>query len=116
MSASSLVTALVYGAGLFVSVAFIIVWIVVLATVVRKNRPDALPVLGASVGVSALATGFSVAVAVAARFVTPSGAEAYMIFYAATSAGSTLLHAAASALLIAGVVKLSKPPPAAPVW
>jgi len=111
MAAAALVSTLVYATGLLISFAFIVVWIVVLVAVVRKHRPDVLVLLGASVGVSALATFFSLVVTIGMRVVPYGGGDTYMLMYGATSAASTLLHAVASALLIAGVAKLAKPPP-----
>jgi hypothetical protein len=99
-----------WGIGLAVLVAFIIA----IATVVRRHRPDALPILFGAVIFEILITLCSfVATIVLPRFATPALG---MAGYAETQAINTVVfavaHAAARSLLLWGVIRLAQPAPA----
>jgi hypothetical protein len=110
-SSSHLLLQASHGLSLLASLGCQIVLLVVVATVVRRHRPDAHgALLGWAIAalVSAIvlpAVGFA-AVAIAGR----AGIEAILQAQTATILLNTLAHVALVALLVRGLVKIAQPP------
>ena len=92
------------GVGLLVLVAFI----VVIATVVRRHRPDVTPILlGAMAFECLISLVATVSQAALPRFV---GMSSYTEAYVLSSAIFSVAHAAARLFLLWGIVRLAQPP------
>ena len=100
--------AISWGIGLLVLIAFI----VVIATVVRRHRPDATPILLGAIGFEcAISIAANVTPIVLSRFLSVSGPSggSYMEAYALSNLIFSIAHAAARALLLLGIVRLAEP-------
>jgi hypothetical protein len=110
-SSSHLLLQASYGLSVLASLGCQIVLLVVVATVVRRHRPDAHgPLLGWAIAALASAIvlpalGFG-ATAVAGR----AGIEALVQAQTATILLNTVAHVALVALLVRGLVKIAQPP------
>jgi hypothetical protein len=84
--------------------------LVVALTVVRRHKPEAVPLLAGSFAVGIASTVLSaVAYPLAAALVQPDGMRHYAMTQAALSVGFMLLHLVSGVLLILGLVKLATP-------
>src|SRR4051812_13634686 len=99
-----------WGVGLLVLVAFIIV----IATVVRRQRPDVSPILlGAMVFellISLVAYGAQLALPRLLSVSGASGSGGYMEAFALSNVIFSVAHAAARVFLLWGIVRLAQPP------
>jgi len=94
-----------------VSVVVLLTFIVVIATVVRRYRPDAAPILIGALVFELLITAYGAcAPAILARItITSLGIEGYARAQAISTFTIALLHASARALLLWGIVRLARP-------
>jgi hypothetical protein len=95
----------------FIALAVLVAFVVVIATVVRRHRPDALPILLGAIIFEILITICSfVATIVLPRFATPAlGMAGYAETQAINTVVFALAHAAARSLLLWGVIRLAQP-------
>jgi hypothetical protein len=96
-----------WGVSLVVSLTFIVVF----ATVLRRYRPDAAPLLLGAVVFELLITLYAAGASmVLARLTSTSmGIEGYAQAQAISSCFVALLHASARALLLWGILRLARP-------
>jgi len=103
-------SAISWGVGVLVLIAFI----AAIATVVRRHRPDATPILLGAMIFEALISLVAYLTQLALpRFLSvtgPSGSGSYMEAYALSSVTFSVAHAAARLLLLWGIVRLAQPP------
>jgi len=93
---------------ILLNLSVLAVFIVVIVTVVRRHRPDAVPpLLGAVIAELLIAVLSFVGSTVLSRVV---GAAAYADYYAAQTAVFALAGAAARGLFLWGIVRLARPP------
>jgi hypothetical protein len=99
-----------WGIGVLVLIAFI----VAIATVVRRHRPDAAPILlGALIFEALISLVTYVTQAALPRFTSMSGlagSGSFMEAYALSSVIFGVAHAAARLFLLWGIVRLAQPP------
>jgi hypothetical protein len=96
-----------WGVSLVVSLTFI----VVIATVVRRYRPDAAPILIGALVFELLITVYAAGASVILARITSTsmGIEGYAQAQAISTSVIALLHASARALLLWGIVRLARP-------
>jgi hypothetical protein len=97
------------GVGLLVMIAFV----VVIATSVRRHRPDVTPILLGAIGFECvIALASNLTPLVLARFTSVSGPSggSYMEAYALSTLIFSIARAAARACLLWGIVRLAEPP------
>ncbi|HKO52507.1 MAG TPA: hypothetical protein VJV79_32590 [Polyangiaceae bacterium] len=98
-----------------VSMSLLIAFIVVIATVVRRHRPDASPILLGAMIFEASISLVSYATQVALpRFMSvgggTSGSVSFVEAYALSNVIFSVAHAGARAFLLWGIVRLAQPP------
>jgi len=103
----------IYGVGNVISagigVLVLVAFIVVIATVVRRHRPDATPILlGALIFEGLISVVTSLVQAALPRFLGVSDGS-LMEAYALSNVISSVAHAAARACLLWGIVRLAQP-------
>jgi hypothetical protein len=91
-----------------------IVFIVVVATLVRRERPDAWAIFAGSFACDILALLFSTLGTMAVSFLASTSGSLYPI--AAVSLFAGLLHVVGRALIVVGVVRLARQPAEKPPW
>jgi len=97
-----------WGVGLLLLLAFF----VAIATVVRRHRPDAAPILLGAISFECLISLAAYATQVALpRFFSMSGPSggSYMEAYALSNVIFSVAHAAARAILLWGIIRLAEP-------
>ncbi|AKV00773.1 hypothetical protein AKJ09_07436 [Labilithrix luteola] len=104
---------LVFGVSWFVSMLLLVANIIVVATVVRRHRPDVFKSLLAWAITGLVVSGTSplvnfVAVNIAAR----SGTSSVIATQLATTLVNIPIHVLVSVLLLRGIIKLAQPPKA----
>lgn len=105
---ASLVVSSVLGIG--INFAVLVAFIVVVLTVVRQHRPDAVPLLLGALGFEALLTAASFASSVLlTRLVMPGGMDGVAAAQSLNTLLFSLAHAGARCLLIWGIVRLARP-------
>jgi hypothetical protein len=103
--------ALAGGVSTLVGLAVQVALLVVTLTVVRRNKPRAVPMLAASFGIGIASTLLSVvAYPVLAAVTSRSGGmDSYMLGQSAVTVGFALVHAVSGVLLVLGLVSLATP-------
>jgi len=109
---STLGMVLASAVALLVNLGVLVSFIAVILTVVRRQRPDAVPLLVGAMIAELLLTGASYAVSmVLPRFaIAGGGMSDYAMMQAINTLIFSLAHAAARGLLLWGIVRLARPP------
>jgi hypothetical protein len=96
------------GVGLLVLIAFI----AVIATVVRRHRPDTAPILLGAVAFECVISlaAYAAQIALPRFFSVSASSGGYMEAYALSNVIFSVAHAAARAFLLWGIVRLAEPP------
>ena len=98
------------GLAILINFAVLVAFIVVVLTVVRQHRPDAVPLLLGALGFEGFLTAASFASSILlARFVMPRGIGGIATAQSLNTLVFALAHAGARCLFIWGVVRLARP-------
>jgi hypothetical protein len=101
------------GVSTIVGLAVQVALLVATLTVVRRNKPRAVPPLAASFGIGIASTVLSVVAYPLIGVVTSrsGGMDSYMLVQSAMTVGFSLVHAVTGVLLVLGLVSLATPEP-----